>query len=155
MCLLFLFFKGREHGTDVVCCRMQVLKKHISLQVTDTKLLIKHRGCLWRWRPRAIFVCKAPSRSSKASVWTKWKERRKKKKLLAASLPETYSGGCQVAHLSFDWDHTRYKVIGRDWTHTHTDTNTCPHDLLTTCTHPPCHYIFLSKYLLPINRVFM
>lgn len=60
---------------------MQVLKKcSISLQVTVTKFLIKHwgssSGCV-------VFVYKAASqssRSSKTSVWTKWKERERAKK---------------------------------------------------------------------------
>lgn len=53
-------------------------KKCISLQVTGTKLLIKHWGCLQRWRLGAIFVYKAASQTSKTSAWTKWKEKRGK-----------------------------------------------------------------------------
>lgn len=99
---MVLFFK--DGGMFVTACKCFLKEtRNISLQMTATKLPIKHWGCLQKWRLCASFVYKAASQSSKTSVWTKWKEKRKKS-FFTPSLPETYR------NISFNQNYARYKV---------------------------------------------
>lgn len=124
--ILVLCFKGSatHGGTKLFVTGCKGLKKMRFFTSGCYKGAHKARGCLQQWRLRAIFVYKVAPQSSKTLVWTKWKEKReRKKKFCALPHPENYNGARQVVRLLFNRNDTGYKVTAweGETAHPHTD----------------------------------
>lgn len=111
----YLFFKGTtEHtGRKLSLNTWKCLKKSVFLHKWQLQSCYKARGCLQRWLLCAISVYKVTPQCSKTSVWTKWKEKRGKKKFVLCLFLRRIAGRVRMNIFSHRND-TKHKATARE-----------------------------------------